>query len=159
MEITQQQKILVVEDENDIRVVLCAYLQHSGFLAMGVANGYDAIQLIPDLKPDLIILDLIMQPVNGWEVLEWLLAHQDSPPTPVIVLTALADIKDQIKGFEVGAVEYMAKPTQPSKLVERVRELLALNSEQHLKLRNERLERQRWIMEQLYAPQTDEFMY
>lgn len=157
MEPTRKQKILVVEDENEIRVVLCAYLGLSGFQAIEAKNGHDAIELIPEHEPDLIILDLLMQPVNGWEVLTWLLAYRSSPPIPVIVLTALAGIKDLIRGLEEGAVEYMAKPVQPSKLVERVRTILELNPEQRASLRSEYLKHQRWIMERLYAPQSDEF--
>lgn len=153
----QQQTILVVEDENDIRIVLCAYLQYSNFAAVGAVSGQDAIQLIPTLKPDLIILDLLMQPINGWEVLAWLKTHQPAPPIPVLILTALAEIKDQIKGLEEGAIEYMAKPAQPSKLVGRVRELLTLTPDQFTALRNERLKQLHGIMKQLYATEPEEF--
>jgi DNA-binding response OmpR family regulator len=155
----ESKKILIVEDEADIRRVLCAYLQYAGFQVRGAAHGCEAIRIIPEFNPHLVVLDLMMQPTNGWEVLHWLRTNQICPPMPVIILTAISNIKEQVRGFEEGAMEYMEKPTQPSKLAERIRAILSLTNEQRLLLRNERMERQRRIMEQLYAPQTDDVLY
>jgi len=153
----QPKKILIVEDEADIRLILCVYLQYAGFVVQAAAHGQEAIAMIAEFKPHLIVLDLMMQPITGWEVLDWLRANQLTPPLPVIILTALSDIKEQVHGFEEGAIEYMAKPAQPSKVLERIRAILSLSPEQRLLLQQEQMEQKRSILEQLYAPRPDEF--
>ena len=152
-------KILVVEDEEDIQKVLCAFLEFAGFEVRGVSNGQKAIRVIPEFSPHLIVLDLMMQPIDGWEVLDWLRVNQVSPPPPVLVLTALTNIADQMHGFEEGAIEYLTKPTQPSKIVERIRSLLSLSVEQRIQLRHQRINEQRLVVDRLNAPQPDEFVY
>ncbi len=152
-------RILVVEDEHAIQQVLCFFLEHNGFDVRGVLNGQDAIRVIPEFLPDLIVLDLMMRPVSGWEVLEWLHTQQFTPGIPVLVLSALVNLKQQMHGFEQGAVEYITKPTQPSIIVERVNELLSMSIEQRLKLQHRRLDEQRKTLERLYAPPSDEFVY
>jgi DNA-binding response OmpR family regulator len=152
-------KILVVEDDEDILRVLCAFLEFASFEVQGVTNGQDAIGIIPEFCPHLVVLDLMMQPVNGFEVLNWLRVNHLTPPLPVLVLTALTDVPEQVHGFEEGAVEYMTKPTQPSVLVERINALLSLTVEQRSVLRHRRLDEQRRVMERLLRPQSDEFVY
>jgi DNA-binding response OmpR family regulator len=106
-----------------------------------------------------VVLDLMMQPVNGFEVLNWLRANHLTSLLPVLVLTALTHVTEQVHGFEEGAVEYMTKPTQPSVLVERINTLLSLSVEQRSHLRHKRMDEQRKVMERLLAPQSDDFVY
>lgn len=152
-------RILVVEDDADIQQVLCVYLKHSGFEVRGASDGREAIAAIPEFRPHLIVLDLMMRPVDGWEVLHWLRRRGMASATPVLVLTALTRLEDQVHGFEEGAVEYITKPTQPVVIVERIRTLLALTSEQRAMLQRERKEKQRRTLELVSAPQPDEFIY
>ncbi len=152
-------KILVVEDEADIRQVLCFFLKHSGFDVLDVSNGQEAIHVIPEYNPDLIILDIMMRPVSGWDVLYWLRTVHLCPTLPVLVLTALVHLTDQVRGFEEGAVEYVTKPAQPSSVIERVRTILSLTTEQRLLRQRKRIDEQRKILERLYAAQPDEFVY
>lgn len=152
-------KILVVEDDVAIQQVLCIYLRYAGFEVGSVANGRDAIRIIPEFCPQLIVLDIMMQPIDGWGVLEWLRVNQANPPIPVLVLTARTHLTEQAHGFEAGAVEYLTKPTQPSILVKRIQDILSLSAEQRVLLRSRRLEEQQNILERLYAPQPDEFIY
>jgi DNA-binding response OmpR family regulator len=152
-------KILVVEDDTAILQVLCVYLQYAGFEVYGASNGQEAIRLIPECCPHLIVLDLMMQPVSGFEVLDWLRANRMTPPLPVLVLTALTQLTEQVHGFEEGAIEYMTKPAQPSALVERIRTLLSLTVEQRTLLRHKRMDEQRRVVERINAPQPDEFVY
>jgi DNA-binding response OmpR family regulator len=152
-------KILVVEDDEDILRVLCAFLEFASFEVRGVMNGQDAIRIIPEFCPHLVVLDLMMQPVNGFEVLNWLRINHLTPPLPVLVLTALTDVPEQVHGFEEGAIEYMTKPTQPSVLVERINAILSLTVEQRSVLRHRRMDEQRRVMERLLMPQSDEFVY
>lgn len=160
MDQTQQSKrILIVEDETEIRLILIAYLKYAGFAVQAAAGGQEAIAMIPEFRPHLVVLDLMMQPMSGWEVLAWLRANHITPPLPVIILTALSDVKEQVQGFEEGAVDYLAKPTQPSKVLEHVRTILSLSPEQCQAFRRERMEQQRRIFEQLYTSRPDEFSY
>ncbi|GAC1565360.1 MAG: hypothetical protein NVS3B14_02810 [Ktedonobacteraceae bacterium] len=151
-------RILVVEDDVDIRQVLCMYLKHSGFDAREAGDGQEAIRLIPEYCPNLILLDLMMRPVDGWEVLHWLRARCLNPPLPVLVLTALYQLPEQLHGFEEGAIEYLTKPTQPGIIVERISTILELNTEQRLMHQQKRIDDQRKTLERI-AAQPDEFMY
>ena len=152
-------KILVVEDDAAILQVLCVFLEFAEFEVLGVSNGEEAIHVIPEFCPHLIVLDLMMQPVSGFEVLDWLRANRVTPPLPVLVLTALTQLTEQVHGFEEGAVEYMTKPAQPSALVERIRSILSLSVEERNLLRQKRMDEQRKVVERVYAPQPDEFVY
>ena len=152
-------KILVVEDDAAILQVLCVFLEFAEFEVLGISNGEEAIHVIPEFRPHLIVLDLMMQPVSGFEVLDWLRANRVTPPLPVLVLTALTQLTEQVHGFEEGAVEYMTKPAQPSALVERIRSILSLSVEERNLLRHKRMDEQRRVVERVYAPQPDEFVY
>ena len=152
-------KILVVEDDAAILQVLCVFLEFAEFEVLGISNGEEAIHVIPEFCPHLIVLDLMMQPVSGFEVLDWLRANRKTPPLPVLVLTALTQLTEQVHGFEEGAVEYMTKPAQPSTVVERIRSILSLSVEERILLRYKRLNEQRRVVERVYAPQPDEFVY
>ena len=149
-------KILVVEDEADIRQVLCFFLRHSGYDVLDVASGEEAIEVIPEYQPHLLILDLIMSGISGWDVLQWL--HEEHQHLPVIILTALVHFSDQIRGFEEGAVEYITKPTQPMKVVERVQLLLSLTVEERLLRQRKRIDDQKKMLERLLAAKEDEFV-
>ena len=173
----KQPKILVVEDDVDIRQILSVFLKHSGFDVHIVLDGQEAIRVIPDYRPDLIVLDLMMQPISGWDVLRWLRASQHDSPTenatmteadtdeaalhtiPVLILTALTHIDQQVNGYEAGAVEYMTKPTQPGKIVERINVILSLSAEERTTLRDKRIDEQRAVLERIHAPQPDEFFW
>jgi DNA-binding response OmpR family regulator len=157
-------KILVVEDEEYIQQVLCVYLKYSGFEVCSASNGQEAMHIIPEFCPHLIVLDLMMQPVDGWEVLHWL--HKNRPTDealtsiiPVLVLTARTQLSDQALGYEAGAIEYMTKPTQPSVVVEHIRAIPSMNPEQRARYQRLRTDQQRKTLERLNAPQSDEFVY
>jgi len=151
-------RIMVVEDDFDIQQIVCVYLKHAGFDVQSASDGNEAIRLIPEFRPDLIVLDLMMQPVDGWAVLEWLRSSPSST-VPVLVLTALNHLKEQVQVFEKGAIEYMTKPTQPRALVERIRTILTLTVEQRSMLQRKRIDEHRQTLERVSAPQPDEFLY
>ena len=150
-------RILVVEDDVDFRQVLCLYLKYSGFDVREAADGQEAISLIPEYCPDLIVLDIMMQPVDGWEVLHWLRARRVNPPLPVLILTALYQTSEQLQGFEEGAIEYLTKPTQPNIIMERIRTILNLSAEQRMMLQRKRMDEQRNTLERITAS-PDKFM-
>jgi DNA-binding response OmpR family regulator len=144
-------RILLVEDDFDIRQVLHLYLKYYGYEVREAADGQEAIDMIPAYHPDLIVLDIMMQPVDGWEVLHWLRAQRMDPPLPVLVLTALYQPEQQLQGFEEGAIEYLTKPSQPDIIIERIRTLLKLNTEQRLMLQRKRMDEQRNTLERITA--------
>ena len=144
-------RILLVEDDADIRQVLRLYLKYYGFDVREAADGQEAIDSIPVYHPDLIVLDIMMQPVDGWEVLHWLRAQRMNPPLPVLVLTALYQPEEQLQGFEEGAIEYLTKPTQPDIIIERIRTILKLSTEQRMLLQRKRMDEQRSTLERITA--------
>ncbi len=149
-------KILLIEDDFAIRQVLCFFLKQNGFEVLEASDGEEALRLLPDFKPDLIILDLVMRPVSGWDMLQWLRNNHWMPRIPVLVISALTRLKEQMQGFEEGAIEYITKPTQPSLIVERVRTILALNQQQRAMLQRVRMDERRKIVDRVYATQPDE---
>ncbi|GLV57272.1 hypothetical protein KDH_41080 [Dictyobacter sp. S3.2.2.5] len=158
-EAPQKNRILIVEDEQAIQQVLGFFLRHHGFEVAVASNGQEAIRTIPEFQPHLIILDLVMQPGSGWDVLHWLRNNHLLPGIPVLVVSALVHLTDQMQGFEEGAIEYLTKPTQPSVIVERVRALLSLSAEQRAMLHHKRMDEQRRTLDRLTSMQPDEFVY
>jgi DNA-binding response OmpR family regulator len=158
-EAAQKRRILLVEDEMAIQQVLSFFLRHQDFEVLTASDGQEAIRVVPEFKPHLIILDLVMYPVSGWEVLHWLRANRLTPRLPVLVVSALVHLSEQMHGFEEGAIEYITKPTQPSVIVERVHTLLSLSIEQRTMLQHKRMDEQRKTLERIRAPQPDEFVY
>jgi DNA-binding response OmpR family regulator len=152
-------RVLVVEDEASIQQVLCFFLKHHGYETLGVASGQEAIQVMPQFRPHLVILDLLMHPVSGWDVLHWMRANHLIPHIPVLVVSALVQLTEQMQGFEEGAVEYITKPTQPSLIVERVHALLSMSAEQRSMLHHKRMVEQRRTLDRLSAAKSDEIVY
>jgi DNA-binding response OmpR family regulator len=158
-EISEKRRIVVAEDDLAIQQVLCFFLRHNGFEVRSTSNGQEAIRLIREFNPHLVILDLVMRPVSGWDVLHWLRANRSTPPPPVLVLSALVQMTEQVHGFEEGAVEYITKPAQPSMIVERVRAILSLDAEQRLMLQHNRLAERRRVMERMQEVQHEDYSY
>jgi DNA-binding response OmpR family regulator len=156
---SQKKRILIVEDEMSIQQILCFFLRHRGFEVLAVSNGQEAMRVIPEFQPHLIILDLVMHPGTGWDVLHWLRVQLFTPSIPVLVVSALVHLKEQMQGFEEGAIEYITKPTQPSVIVERVGALLSLDTEQRALLQHKHMDEQRKTLKRLTAEQPDEFVY
>ncbi|NLB18826.1 MAG: response regulator transcription factor [Syntrophomonadaceae bacterium] len=113
-------KILIAEDDSKIANLIRMYLERETFEVIIASNGYEAIQLFDDAKPDLIILDIMMPGIDGLEVLK---SIRRNHMTPVIILTARDDEWDKIIGLEVGADDYVTKPFSPRELVARVKSL------------------------------------
>ena len=113
--------ILIVDDARNIRVMVSRYLEQEGFRVVGAANGNDALRQARLEAPDLIVLDLMMPEMGGYEFLrEYGRDHQ----TPIIVLTARVEEGDKLLGLEMGADDYMTKPFSMRELTARVRAVL-----------------------------------
>jgi len=114
-------KILVVDDEKRIVEILQAYLERDGYRVIAAYDGRSALELARSNSPDLIILDLMLPEISGWDVCRELRKESD---VPVIMLTARDDITDKIIGLELGADDYVTKPFDPKEIISRVRAVL-----------------------------------
>jgi DNA-binding response OmpR family regulator len=114
-------RILVAEDERDVAELIRYTLTREGFEVSVAANGVDALQQARESRPDLILLDLMLPQVNGWELCRRLKQDPATRVLPVIMLTARAEEGDKILGFELGADDYVTKPFSTRELVARVR--------------------------------------
>jgi len=113
--------ILVVDDEPKIVKLTRDFLEKDGFRVISAADGVTALQIARREKPDLVVLDLMLPGMDGWEVCRALRRESD---VPVIMLTARSEESDQVVGLELGADDYISKPFSPRTLVARVRALL-----------------------------------
>jgi DNA-binding response OmpR family regulator len=116
-----QSKILVADDDEKIRELLELYLTKEGFAVEQAADGAEAILKAQQLKPDLIVLDIMMPVLDGMEVCRQVRKFSQ---VPVIMLTARTEDEDRILGLELGADDYLAKPFNPRELVARVKAVL-----------------------------------
>jgi len=114
-------KILVVDDEKRIVEILQAYLERDGYQVIAAYDGRSALELARSNSPDLIILDLMLPEVSGWDVCRELRRESD---VPIIMLTARDDTTDKIIGLELGADDYVTKPFDPKEIISRVRAVL-----------------------------------
>lgn len=114
-------KILVVDDEKRLVSLVSEYLQQAGYRVVSAFDGKEALKIAQQEKPDLIILDLMMPEMNGYEFMQ---AHRKEMDTPIILLTARVEDEEKVIGLELGADDYVTKPFRPRELVARVRSVL-----------------------------------
>lgn len=110
-------KIIVVEDEKAIREMVCLYLENAGYLVKGYEDGISALSAFDDFNPHLAILDIMMKGIDGFDVLKEI---REKSSIPVLMLTARIHEVDRLKGFELGADDYILKPFSPKEVVSRV---------------------------------------
>jgi len=116
-----QEKILVVDDDTSIRRILEAHLKLVGYNVATAADGQEALDLFNAFQPDLVILDVMLPKLDGYEVCREIRKTSD---TPIIMLTAVADVSNRIQGLQLGADDYIVKPFSPSELAARVKAVL-----------------------------------
>lgn len=110
------QKILVIEDEDSIRELVKLNLQLADFEVIEAADGLEGFNKVIQEKPDLVLLDLMLPKMDGYELLPKITERQ----IPVIVLTAMNGLKDKIKGFQLGTDDYITKPFESMELLARI---------------------------------------
>ena len=115
-------KLLIVEDEQKTREYLCKGLSESGFIVDGIENGVTGCHLAMTEEYDLIILDVMLPDINGWNIVKIL--RENGKNMPILMLTALGNVEHRVKGLELGADDYLIKPFDFSELLARVRTLL-----------------------------------
>lgn len=120
-------RILVVDDENFYIDVLVNLLREENYNVSVAKDGATALKIVQgDSPPDLILLDILMPEMDGYEVCRQLKANQSSAAIPVIFLTVKSEVDDEVRGFELGAVDYIAKPMSPPIVKSRVKNHLLL---------------------------------
>ena len=111
--------VLVVDDERDVRDMVARKLVQSGFEVITAENGQQALELVAEMHPDLVLLDVAMPGMSGFDVCRTVKADQDQPSPPVIFLSARAQPEDVDEGLAAGAADYVVKPFSPADLVRR----------------------------------------
>ncbi len=132
--------ILIVDDNPNNLSILFDYLTNSGFKAFVALDGESAIEQINHTKPDLILLDIIMQGIDGFETCCRLKANPLTQDIPVLFMTALTDTANKVNGFKMGAVDYITKPIQHEEVLSRIQTHLTIrNLQKKLQAKNEQL--------------------
>lgn len=119
------QKILIVDDEENIRKVIREYLEFEGFLCFEASNGEEAIKMCKENSYDLIVLDIMMPKIDGFTVAKEIRKKSN---VPIIMLSARSEEYDKLYGFDVGIDDYVTKPFSPKELVARIKANLKRNT-------------------------------
>jgi two-component system OmpR family response regulator len=119
--------LLIVDDEDNLRSMLAAALQHHGFTVTTAANGRQALDAIPKDRPDLVLLDVMMPDLDGFEVCRRL--RTDGDRTPVLFLTARDSTEDKVRGLTLGGDDYLQKPFSLDELIARAQAVLRRTSD------------------------------
>jgi DNA-binding response OmpR family regulator len=122
----EKKRILYIEDETEMIELTRIVLEREGFEMIGAVGGAEGIEAIKRERPDLILLDLMMPDVDGWEVYRQMKADKDLADIPVIIITARTQSIDKVLGLKVAKVaDYITKPFGPSDLIESIQRVLA----------------------------------
>lgn len=120
------QTILCIEDEVEMIDLIKLILGRKGFDVKGATGGIEGIKMVRDIKPDLVLLDLMMPDMDGWEVYQQMKADSATREIPVIVVTAKAQNIDKVLGLHIAKVDdYIAKPFSPQELIESVEKVFS----------------------------------
>ena len=119
------QKVLVVEDDNNIAELLRLYLQKDGFEVSHAADGGKAVEMAKEIQPDIVLLDIMLPVMDGWQVCREL---RKTMKMPIIMLTAKGETEDKVSGLEMGADDYIVKPFEVKELLARVHAVLRCTS-------------------------------
>jgi DNA-binding response OmpR family regulator len=120
----ERKKVLLADDEEDIKTVVRLYLESRGFEVLTAFDGLDAISTAELAQPDIILLDVMMPVMDGFEVARKLKANEKTRGIPIVMLSAASHAESIKKGLEAGARDYLVKPFEPSKLEELIHSVL-----------------------------------
>jgi DNA-binding response OmpR family regulator len=117
---TNLKKILIIDDDEDIISLIKIILENESYSVIGASSGEEGIKTAIKQKPELILLDIMMPIMDGWEILKMLRTEESTRKIPVAMLTCKTDVKDKLTGLQEGAIDYITKPFSPEELIERV---------------------------------------
>jgi DNA-binding response OmpR family regulator len=121
---TSQRNVLIVDDHAPLRTLCRVNLEAAGFRVLEATDGDEALALVGADRPDVILLDIMMPGISGWEVAAALLADHATDRIPIIFITARTGVTDRIRAFELGAQAYLMKPFDPAALAATVTKVL-----------------------------------
>jgi DNA-binding response OmpR family regulator len=139
------EKVLIIDDEAPIRLLCRVNLEADGMTVLEAENGSKGLDLAWAEPPDVVLLDVMMPGLDGWQVAAALLEDERTNRVPIMFLTARAEFREHARGLDIGGVDYVTKPFDPLELATRVRDLLSRI--EHDELRGEKLEELRSRME------------
>ena len=131
--------VLIVDDQPDNLDVLVNYLADSGMELMVATDGAQALSLASERTPDIVLLDVMMPGIGGFEVCQKLKADKKTEQSPVIFMSALADIDKRLEGFKAGAIDFVIKPLQREEVLARIKAHLTIRQQQQMLLEKNRL--------------------
>lgn len=137
----EKRKILVVDDDPTMVKLINVNLKLNNYFVVEATSGEQALGILADDKLDLVVLDIMMPGVDGWEVLKRIRSKPDTEEMPVILVTAKTQDSDVIRGWELGADEYVIKPFNPLLLVEVIKMVLDRSYEERLERRKKQKEK------------------
>jgi DNA-binding response OmpR family regulator len=117
-------RVLVIDDEAPIRLLCRVNLEAEGMKVLEAADGPSGLVAARTSLPDVILLDVMMPGLDGWQVAEELLDDESTSGIPIVFLTARAELRDRARGLDVGGIDYVTKPFNPIELASLVRDLL-----------------------------------
>ena len=127
-----KRKILIVEDDRDIVEMVEYNLREEGYATVSALNGEDGVSLARREQPDIIILDIMLPVMDGFEVCRALKSDDKTSKIPIIILSAKSQETDKVVGLELGADDYVTKPFSPRELIARIRAIMRRGAEQQL---------------------------
>ena len=144
--------VLIIDDTLTNLEVLSNYLKSAGFTVSIASDGINALNQAENIEPDIILLDILMPGMNGFEVCRKLKANPKTKDIPVLFMTGLTDIADKVKGFELGGVDYVTKPINKEEVVARIKTHISLQRmRSHLQIQNSQLNQEVLIRQQTEA--------
>ena len=123
--VSAKKKILIVDDEDDILHFLALVLREKGYEVVTASGGHEALTQAQIEQPDLVLLDIMMPQMDGWEVLKLLRVDEETAHIPVAMLSARTEAKDRVQGLQEGVVDYICKPFSLKELLSKIEQVLA----------------------------------
>ena len=141
-------RVLVIDDEAPIRLLCRVNLEAEGTDGIEAPNCPAGLQKAKDENPDVILLDVMMPGLDGWQVAEELIDSEPTSSIPIVFLTARAEARDRARGLDLGGIDYVTKPFNPVELAPLVRELIErVNRGEREELRREKIQELRDLLE------------
>jgi two-component system OmpR family response regulator len=140
-------KILVVDDDKNINVLIQSLLKNENYEVVVAFDGVDALKKLDSEKVDMLITDVMMPSMDGWELCEEVRSFSN---IPILMLTVLGETSQKVKGFGIGADDYLTKPFEPMELIARIKALLKryrINESQSISIGNFIIDRNRFVVE------------
>jgi CheY-like chemotaxis protein len=139
--VNERRRVLVVDDEPDVLLLCRVNLEFEGYEVAEATDGEQAMERLREQPFDVVLLDVMMPKMDGWQVLEAVKADEDLKDLPVVMLTAKVQDQDQIRGWSQGAADYITKPFSPLALSQVLQDVLATDPEEEERRRRMILEK------------------